>query len=97
MLFTVYYAPFFDMCKEAWEKRNHPNMLFLFYEELLKVGIDVKYAFTSINSDACQISTSLPPLIQRAHLFFQKRVRYVYCVISKIKRICHYFCSVNYI
>ncbi|XP_049875152.1 sulfotransferase 1A3-like isoform X2 [Pectinophora gossypiella] len=30
------WAPFFDHVKEAWYQRNHPNMLFLFYEELSK-------------------------------------------------------------
>ncbi|KAJ8722506.1 hypothetical protein PYW07_003686 [Mythimna separata] len=33
-LFTE--LPFFDHVKEAWECRNHPNMLFLFYEELIQ-------------------------------------------------------------
>ncbi|XP_049875172.1 luciferin sulfotransferase-like [Pectinophora gossypiella] len=30
------YEPFFEHVKEAWHQRNHPNMLFLFYEELSK-------------------------------------------------------------
>ncbi|XP_022819826.1 sulfotransferase family cytosolic 1B member 1-like [Spodoptera litura] len=29
-------TPFFEHIKEAWEKRHDPNMLFLFYEDLLK-------------------------------------------------------------
>ncbi|KAF9802789.1 hypothetical protein SFRURICE_002957 [Spodoptera frugiperda] len=33
-LFTE--TPFFEHVKEAWELRDHPNMLFLFYEELIK-------------------------------------------------------------
>uniref|UniRef100_A0A2A4KBH0 Sulfotransferase domain-containing protein n=1 Tax=Heliothis virescens TaxID=7102 RepID=A0A2A4KBH0_HELVI len=33
-LFTM--LPFFDTVKEAWELRHHPNMLFLFYEELIQ-------------------------------------------------------------
>ncbi|GBP28014.1 Sulfotransferase family cytosolic 1B member 1 [Eumeta japonica] len=32
----VYWAPFFEHLREAWEQRNHPNMLFLFYEEMYK-------------------------------------------------------------
>ncbi|CAK1545179.1 unnamed protein product [Leptosia nina] len=32
----LYWTPFFEHVKEAWEKRNHPNLLFLFYEELQK-------------------------------------------------------------
>ncbi|KAI5632730.1 sulfotransferase domain-containing protein [Phthorimaea operculella] len=32
----ITYSPFFDHLKEAWERRHHPNMLFLFYEELPK-------------------------------------------------------------
>lgn len=29
-----HWTPYFEHLKEAWEKRDHPNMLFLFYEEL---------------------------------------------------------------
>ncbi|KPJ06272.1 Sulfotransferase 1C4 [Papilio machaon] len=29
-------TPFFEHVKEAWELRNHPNVLFLFYEDLSK-------------------------------------------------------------
>ncbi|KAI5646047.1 sulfotransferase domain-containing protein [Phthorimaea operculella] len=32
----VNWTPFFEHLKEAWEKRHHPNMLFLFYEEMNK-------------------------------------------------------------
>ncbi|XP_013180690.1 PREDICTED: sulfotransferase family cytosolic 1B member 1-like isoform X1 [Papilio xuthus] len=32
----VYWSPFFEHLKEAWQMRQHPNMLFLFYEELLQ-------------------------------------------------------------
>ncbi|XP_052757403.1 luciferin sulfotransferase-like isoform X2 [Galleria mellonella] len=32
----VDYTPYEAHIKEAWEKRHHPNMLFLFYEELSK-------------------------------------------------------------
>ncbi|KAI5632733.1 sulfotransferase domain-containing protein [Phthorimaea operculella] len=32
----ILYTPFFEHLKEAWEKRHHSNMLFLFYEELIK-------------------------------------------------------------
>ncbi|CAB3228639.1 unnamed protein product [Arctia plantaginis] len=31
-----HWTPYFEHLKEAWEKRDHPNMLFLFYEELSK-------------------------------------------------------------
>ena len=34
---TVYYSPYFPHVLDAWSKRNHPNMLFLFYEDLRKV------------------------------------------------------------
>ncbi|XP_013198993.2 sulfotransferase 1C4-like [Amyelois transitella] len=30
------WTPFFSHFREAWELRNHPNLLFLFYEELSK-------------------------------------------------------------
>ncbi|VVD02247.1 unnamed protein product [Leptidea sinapis] len=32
----VIWSPFFPHVQEAWEKRNNPNLLFLFYEDLLK-------------------------------------------------------------
>ncbi|KAI5632734.1 sulfotransferase domain-containing protein [Phthorimaea operculella] len=32
----ILWTPYFDHLKEAWESRHHPNMLFLFYEELIK-------------------------------------------------------------
>ncbi|KAI5632732.1 sulfotransferase domain-containing protein [Phthorimaea operculella] len=34
--YLITYTPFFEHLKEAWEKRHHSNMLFLFYEELSK-------------------------------------------------------------
>ncbi|KAI5632724.1 sulfotransferase domain-containing protein [Phthorimaea operculella] len=32
----IIYTPYFESLKEAWNCRHHPNMLFLFYEELKK-------------------------------------------------------------
>ncbi|KAI5646492.1 sulfotransferase domain-containing protein [Phthorimaea operculella] len=32
----VLWAPFFEHLKEAWENKDHPNMLFLFYEDMTK-------------------------------------------------------------
>jgi len=32
-------SPFFGHILEAWDKRNHPNMLFLFYEDMKRVFI----------------------------------------------------------
>ncbi|XP_046451193.1 luciferin sulfotransferase-like isoform X2 [Daphnia pulex] len=32
----VYYSPYFPHVLDAWSKRNHPNMLFLLYEDLRK-------------------------------------------------------------
>ncbi|XP_045445703.1 sulfotransferase 1C4-like [Melitaea cinxia] len=31
-----HWTPYFEHIKEAWEQRHNPNLLFLFYEELLK-------------------------------------------------------------
>ena len=33
----VYSAPFFPQLLDAWSKRHHPNMHFVFYEDLKKV------------------------------------------------------------
>ncbi|XP_072943485.1 sulfotransferase 1E1-like [Epargyreus clarus] len=32
----VIWSPYFEHVKEAWRQRNHPNMAFIFYEELSK-------------------------------------------------------------
>lgn len=34
----VFWGPYFEHVLEAWEKRSHPNMLFLFYEDMIRVG-----------------------------------------------------------
>lgn len=34
---TVFYAPYFPHVLDAWSKRTHPNLLFLFYEDRKKV------------------------------------------------------------
>jgi hypothetical protein len=31
------YAPFFPHILDAWSKRHHPNMHFMFYEDMKKV------------------------------------------------------------
>ncbi|XP_038215741.1 sulfotransferase 1C4-like [Zerene cesonia] len=31
-----HWTPYFEHLKEAWEKRHHPNLLFLFYEDMSK-------------------------------------------------------------
>ncbi|XP_045785349.1 luciferin sulfotransferase-like isoform X2 [Maniola jurtina] len=33
---NILWSPYFGHVLEAWEKRNHPNMLFLFYEDMVK-------------------------------------------------------------
>ncbi len=37
-LFLVYNAPFFTHILEAWSKREHPNMHFMFFEDMKKVS-----------------------------------------------------------
>ena len=37
------FAPYFTHVLEAWSQRNHPNMLFLFYEDLKKVYKKFKF------------------------------------------------------
>uniref|UniRef100_A0A023F783 Putative sulfotransferase n=1 Tax=Triatoma infestans TaxID=30076 RepID=A0A023F783_TRIIF len=32
----IIYAPYWEHIKEGWEKRHHPNFLFLFYEDLIR-------------------------------------------------------------
>jgi len=33
-LFSVYYSPFFAHVLEGWARRDHPNFLFIFYEDM---------------------------------------------------------------
>lgn len=37
ILFTVYSSPYFPHLLDAWTKRHHPNLLFIFYEDLKRV------------------------------------------------------------
>ena len=36
-MFVVLWTPYFPTVLEAWAKRDHPNMLYLFYEDMKKV------------------------------------------------------------
>lgn len=41
---TAPWSPYWEHLKEAWAQRNHPNLLFIFYEEMQQVLI-YKYIF----------------------------------------------------
>ena len=41
--FAVMFSPFFPHVLEAWAKKDHPNMLFVFYEDLKKVNLKLFY------------------------------------------------------
>ena len=34
----VIWTPYFDTVLDAWSKKDHPNMLFLWYEDMKKVS-----------------------------------------------------------
>lgn len=36
--FSATYAPYTEHVKEGWEHRHDANVLFLFYEQMIKVG-----------------------------------------------------------
>ena len=46
--FAVYYAPFFGHILDGWAKKDHPNVLFLFYEDMKKVFGHVKQSLNCI-------------------------------------------------
>ena len=48
-MFLVGYSPYFSHIFDGWERRNLPNFLFLFYEELQLVATESIYWF--INFD----------------------------------------------
>ena len=37
-LFIVVWTPYFPTVLDAWANKNHPNMLFIFYEDMKKVN-----------------------------------------------------------
>lgn len=43
----MYYSPFFAHALEAWAQRRHPNMLFLFYEDMKNVQIPLSLYLVS--------------------------------------------------
>jgi hypothetical protein len=36
---AVVWTPYFPTVLDAWANKNHPNMLFLFYEDMKKVKL----------------------------------------------------------
>lgn len=37
IFFLAYWGPYWEHLKEAWANRNHPNVLFMFYENMQHV------------------------------------------------------------
>jgi len=38
----IHFSPFFGHVLEAWNQRHHPNLLFVFYEDLKRVRMLLK-------------------------------------------------------
>ena len=36
---AVLYSPYFSHVLDAWSKRNHPNMHFMFFEDMKEVNL----------------------------------------------------------
>lgn len=47
-IFTEPWTPYWSHIEEGWERRNENNLLFLFYEEMNKVG---KFYFVFFQKD----------------------------------------------
>lgn len=45
--FAVLHTPIFPHVVEAWEKREHPNLMFLFYEDMQNVSSCLKEEWES--------------------------------------------------
>lgn len=46
---AVFYSPFFAHALEAWAQRRHPNMLFLFYEDMKHV-VEISLSLHLLNA-----------------------------------------------
>ena len=66
-------TPYFPHLLQAWKKRHHPNMLFLFYEDLKRVKHSPSYK-------------SLLETIVEFHCRFHRRVGRCFSTISKVLR-----------
>lgn len=51
-LLLVYSSPYFPHLLDAWTKRHHPHLLFIFYEDLKRVRFDLTYT-RSLLIDEC--------------------------------------------
>ena len=56
----VYYSPFFPHVLEAWAKKDHPNVLSLFYEDMKRVMSNATFV-VSCSRTHNRISTELNP------------------------------------
>lgn len=54
-IFKVVFGPYFAHVLDAWSKRHHPNLLFLFYEDLKKVLPYSNYFYQEMKSHAREL------------------------------------------
>lgn len=45
----VFYAPYFEHINEGWQHRSAPNVLFMFYEDMIKVRLTLMISSWGIN------------------------------------------------
>lgn len=43
LIFQAPWSPYWAHLKEAWALKDHPNLLFLFYEDMMQVSILMLY------------------------------------------------------
>ncbi|XP_073972158.1 sulfotransferase 1C4-like [Rhodnius prolixus] len=73
----ILYSPYWEHIKEGWELRNHPNFLFLFYEDLLR---DLPSNITKISKFLDKTMTDYEIKRLAAHLHidnFRKNVTFM--------------------
>lgn len=56
---AVRFTPYFAHVKQAWERRNHPNMLFLFYEDYAKVESSLTMIIYMVGVIKLSLTTTL--------------------------------------
>ena len=43
--FLAAWSPYWEHLKEAWAQKDHPNLLFMFYEEMKAVSLKIMREF----------------------------------------------------
>lgn len=99
-MLSVVYSPYWEHIKEGWESRHEPNVLFIFYEEMYKVGrnklfnllsllLDCEESYISLTLTAC--IQNLPATIKKVADFLEKELNG-----EQIEKLCDHLNITNF-